>query len=248
MTSKKIRASRVMGPTALLLAVSVFCSAAGMGPVPVQDDIYGLWEEVGLLRARGDYAVAVQLLERIISDYPGDDAVQRRAWNLLVHTHFKMNDEEGAMKTAREALARYPDLSVNTAILPQSMNETYRELRSAMYGSLEITGPGGAALFLDGDSLGVAPMNLAYVRTGQYSLMAVKSGFHSMVDTIRIDPSATLTMGIAMERRRDKKWWLYRIGPVIAAGIVAAFTLGSDSGGGVPVEEPLPGPPAPPGQ
>ncbi len=245
MNSPGISHSLIFRPVSAILAALMLITNFSPGFSQDSDDIFEKWDEVSLLRARGEYSEAITMLEGIIEDYPGDGKIQRRAWNLLVHTKSKAGDREGATRAAREALENYPDLTVNTSILPARMNDTYDELRSAMFGSLKVTGPEDADLYLEGDTLGTAPVSIAYLRTGIYSLTAVKSGYHELSDTIRIDPSETLTMALAMDRKRDKKWWLYRAGPVVLAGIAAAFLIAASSSGDDPAE-PLPGPPAPP--
>ncbi|MBN2071196.1 MAG: tetratricopeptide repeat protein [Candidatus Krumholzibacteriota bacterium] len=235
----------------LTRALSIFLTMTflfSIAPVCAQepeDRIFAIWEEIGLLRARGDYGKAEEILEQVLIDYVDDEFVLRRAWNLLVHTRFKMNDDESAMETARMALERFPDLTVNTAILPASMNDTYDELRSSMYGSLEVTGPEGAVLFLDADSLGTAPVKFEYIRTGMYLLTASKKGYHSRADTVRIDPSETLTFGMTLDRRKDTRWWLYRIVPAAAAVALIIYLTRPDNSS-TPVEQPLPWPPDPP--
>jgi len=239
------RSTYLAKPLAIALAVSFFFSMSIVHARTPDEEIFSLWEEVGLLRARGEYKKAEEILEQILIDYIDDEVVLKRAWNLLVHTRFKMNNEEGAMETARKALECFPALTINTAILPAWMNDRYDELRSAMYGSLEVTGPEGAALFLDEDSLGMAPVKFEFLRTGRYILTASKKGYHARADTIRIDPSETLTFGMTLDRRKDVKWWFYRVIPAaVAVGMIIYFTLPDKTS--TPVEEPLPWPPDPP--
>ena len=246
MNSREIAHCPIFRPVSAVLATVMLVMSFSTGFSQGSVDIFEKWDEVSLLRAGGKYSEAITMLEGILENYPGDDKIQRRAWNLLVHTRFKAGDEEGAMHTARQALESYPDLTVNTSILPASMNDRYDELRSAMFGSLKVTGPEGADLYLEGDTLGTAPASITYLRTGIYSLTAVKSGYHEITDTIRIDPSETLTMALVMDRKRGKKWWLYRAGAVLVAGIAAALIIQNNTGSGDPAEEPLPGPPPPP--
>lgn len=241
-----ISRSLILKPVSAVLAALMLAMSFSTGFSNDSTDIFEKWDQVSILRASGQYSEAITMLEGIIEEYPGDEKIQRRAWNLLVHTKSKAGDEAGAMRTAREALEHYPDLTVDTSILPAWMNDRYNEMRNAMFGSLRITGPEGADLYLEGDTLGTAPVSISYLRTGLYSLTATKSGYHGISDTIRIDPSETLTMVLAMDRKRNKRWWLYRIGPVVLAGIAAAIVLDSGSSGEAPAEEPLAGPPAPP--
>jgi tetratricopeptide (TPR) repeat protein len=246
MNSLGMTHSPIFRPVSAILAALMLVSGSSAGFAQDSMDIFEKWDEVSLLRARGEYSEAIKMLEEILEDYPGEDKIQRRAWNLLVHTRFKTGDEEGATTAAREALESYPDLTVNTSILPAWMNDTYDELRNAMFGSLKVTGPEGTEIYLEGNTLGTSPVSITYLRTGIYSLTAVNSGYHEIADTIRIDPSETLTMALAMDRKRNKKWWLYRVGPVVLAGIAAAIVISAGSSSGDPVEEPLAGPPPPP--
>jgi tetratricopeptide (TPR) repeat protein len=246
MNTHEISRSLIFKPVSAVLATLMLFMSFSTGFSQDSVDIFEKWDEVSLLRASGEYPEAIAALEGILEDYPKDEKIQRRAWNLLIHTRFKAGDEEGAMRTAREALESFPDLTVNTSILPAWMNDTYDELRSAMFGSLKVTGPEGAALYLEGDTLGIAPVSITYLRTGIYSLTAIKSGYHEISDTIRIDPSETLTMALAMDRSRNKRWWVYRVGAAVVAGTATAWIIAANSGSDEPALEPLAGPPSPP--
>ena len=94
--------------------------------------------------------------------------------------------------------------------------------------------------------MGTAPIDISYLRTGINSLMAIKSGYHTATDTIRIDPNETLTIQMALDRKRSWKWWLYRIGPIVLVGVAAAIILNQKYGSDQPLDEPLPEPPPPP--
>jgi hypothetical protein len=246
MNTREISRSIFFKPVAAVLAALILTATFSPGFSQTPDDIFEKWDEISLLRASGEYSEAIVLLEDILAEYSGEDTIRMRAWNLLVHTKFKAGDEEGSMRTAREALEQYPDLTVNTSILPAWMNETYDELRSAMFGSLKVTGPEGADLYLEGDTLGTAPVSITYLRTGMYSLYAVKSGYHEIADTIRIDPSETLTMSLSMDKKRGRQWWLTRVGAVVLFGTATAMIVSAQTGGGEPEQEPLAGPPDPP--
>ncbi|MFH1679710.1 MAG: PEGA domain-containing protein [Candidatus Eisenbacteria bacterium] len=220
-------------------------------PVPVfaqeeTDELYAQWEEVSSLRARGEFDGAIEILGAILAAHPDDEEVARRAICHLIFTLFKKNDEDAARARAREALGRFPDLVVNTAELPPWMNDTFDGLRREMFGSLAITKPEGSLVFVDEDSVGTAPLVLEYLSAGEHGLRAEKAGYHDYSDVIRIDPNGKHSLELSMERRKDKRWWLYRVGPALVAGVLAAVALGGGSGGDAE-PGPLPGPPAPPG-
>lgn len=246
MNSKKMSNTGLVRPVSAIITGLMLMMSFSAGFSQESTDIFEKWDKVGLLRARGEYPEAISMLEEILAEYPDDEGTQRRAWNLLVHTTFKAGDEEGAMRKAREAIEQYPDLTVNTSMLPAWMNDTYNELRSAMFGSLKVTGPEGANLFLEGDTLGTAPVSITYLRTGMYSLYAVKTGYHEIADTIRIDPSETLTMSLSMDKKRDRQWWLTRAGAAVLLGTATAMIISAQTGGGEPEQQPLAGPPSPP--
>jgi hypothetical protein len=244
-----LRASAIFKQIAIivLIAFAVCCMHAGWTRAARDEDIDELFEEVTSLRAQGAYDRAIENLNGILARYAGNDEVQRRAYNHLVWTLFTKEDEEAAIGKAREALERFPNLTVNTVEIPQRMNVIYAELRAVMYGSLTISKPESTYVYLDEEFVGATPISLEYVRAGEHELTAKKNGYQKYLERIRIDPSGRHSFEISLERERDTKWWLYRIGPaVLSAGIIAAILLSRDQGGGEPEPEPLPGPPGPP--
>jgi tetratricopeptide (TPR) repeat protein len=212
-----------------------------------EDDIYELWEEITSLRAQGEYDRAIELLNRMLTEHSGDDDILKRAYNELVFTQFKKGDAEAATMTARQALERYSDLAVSTAQFPARLNETYNDLRKEMFGSLTISKPESTMVYLDDAFTGTAPFSIELLRAGEYNLRATKKGYNEYTELITIDPSGKHSLELSMERQKDTKWWLYRIGPAVLVGVLAAFALAGGSGDEAqPEPEPLPEPPAPP--
>jgi hypothetical protein len=158
-----------------------------------------------------------------------------------------MGDRAAARKDARRALERFPDIEADIVVFPSFVNELYGQLREEMYGSLSITDPEGCSVFLNGDHIGDTPLTLSLVRAREYHLVVSKPGFHEYTDSISINPSERHNFTISMKSQRNKRWWLYRISPVVLSLIIGGIVYAQNSGdGGEPAPEPLPGPPAPP--
>lgn len=248
MSIQALTGSNLFRMSAMILLTVFAISLLPFRDASAQEEaIYEQWEEISSLRARGEYDRAIEILSAIIEEYSGDDDVLKRAYNHLVFTQFKKGDEETATATARRALEKFPDLTVNTAELPPWMNETYNDLRRLMFGSLAISKPESTTVYLDDTFAGTAPFSLELLRAGEYNLLATKQGYHDYTELITIDPNGKHSLELSMERQKDTKWWLYRIGPAVLVGVLAAFALAGGSSDEAPPEpEPLPGPPAPP--
>ncbi|UCF05138.1 MAG: PEGA domain-containing protein [bacterium] len=234
--------------TILLCVLFLISSYASVARGAAQEQIYQKWELVSSLRARGEFNEAIQLLNNIINQYSESDDILKRAYNHIVFTFLLMKEDASAIAQAREGLEQFADLVADPVEFPPRVNEIYNQLRSEMFGTLEITKPGDCRVFLGEEFKGETPLKLDLIRIGSYELMVTKSGYYDYKETIRIDPSGKHILEVSMDRRRNKRWWFYRIGPAVAAGIILAVTLGGAGGEGAPQPEPLPEPPAPPGQ
>jgi hypothetical protein len=210
--------------------------------------IYQTWEEVSSLRARGEFDRAISVLTHVIQDPSSSEGILRRAYNHLVFTYHLKKDLEGADLYAREAVERFPDLTADPVEFPPKLNTAYDALRRVMFGSLSITEPADARVFLGEEAAGTTPVALDMVRVGEYDLRAVKPGYHDCVERIHIEPNARLSLQLSMERQRDRRWWLYRIVPAALAGTLLAIALIGGGEGEKSGESPLSSPPEPPGQ
>ena len=169
----------------------------------------------------------------------------RRALNQIVFTRLQQGTPAGAEAAAREALAAYPDLTVDTIYIPRSVNELYDRLRREMFGALTIRKPAGARIFLAGVDRGEAPLFIPYLPVGDYALEARKPKFLDYTETITIAPDGRHEYELAMARNRDRRYWITRVGGgVLASGILVLLAArGAES----PAEpEMLPGAPSPP--
>jgi hypothetical protein len=184
------------------------------------EEIARRFEQVMVMKSRGDFDQAIDELNAMIKDYEGSEQVLRLAYSYLVATYHEQRDTDGARRVATQALERFPDITAQDIItVPPSVDDYYDTLRHEMFGALHIVEPKGALVFLNNDSVGESetPLRLGLVRAGEYDLMLTKSGYHDYTERIAIMPDDNLVKTIQMRRARDKKWWLIRVGVVCAA-------------------------------
>lgn len=251
MTPARIRSRTGSRAIGLLLAVahfSMIASSPSLRAQPGRDSIYERFEAASSLRSQGKYGDAAELLRGIITEFAQSDEILRRAYSDLVFTLLTMQDERGAEEAARQGLDRYPDITADPIFFPPRVSELYDDLRNQMYGALNVVSRPESCRVLLGDGfVGTAPLNIQYVRVGEYLLKASKPGYKSETSTVSIEPGSPTSVQLALQRERNKRWWLFRIGPAaIAAGILAYVGLRGEDQGSEP--QPLAGPPAPPTQ
>jgi hypothetical protein len=215
-----------------------------------QDDegVYQQFERVSSLRSQGEYAQAIEILRTMIREYTKSEEVLRRAYADLVFTLISKGDTTEATVSAGEALDRYPDLTADPVYFPGSVNELFDRLRSEMFGSLRVTTrPDSCRLYLNHDFVGFSPLDVAYVKVGEYILSARLAGYLDQSTTATVEPGSPTSVQLSLDRRRDRKWYLWRIGPAaLVSGIFVAYQLRGDKGESQP--SPLPEPPPPPGE
>ncbi len=208
-------------------------------------------ERVSVLRARGEFQSAIEILNDIIREYSESDQVLRYAYNHLVFTYNSMGNRSAALEKARQALERFPDLKVETPDIPPSVDEIYDRLRKEIFGSLDVSQPENCNVFLLQDSVkvfkGVTPLELKLVKVGTYTLEVTKSGYHDYSRQISIAPDQRYKLDIPLSRERSKKWWLIRIVPTALVGALVSYLLWPEEST-TREPQPLPEPPAPPTQ
>jgi hypothetical protein len=129
----------------------------------------------------------------------------------------------------------------------------FNEVAAEIFGSFRITRmePGQAVAILDGDTLGVAPdgvLGADNIEVGPGHVLAIHAdGYEDWTEELTISPNATLERSYSLDKEKGAMWWMLRGGAVLGAG-AAIYWLGQSSDGPPPVDEPLPGPPAPPGE
>jgi tetratricopeptide (TPR) repeat protein len=232
----------------MIFFLSVVTSCPGLsGEEGDQEGIYREFEEVSFLRSQGRYEQAIEILREMIQEYSKSDEILRRAYADLVFTLTSKGDTSEAVASAREALDRYPDLTADPVYFPSSINVMFNRLRGEMFGSLRVTTrPDSCRLYLNHDFIGFSPLEIAYVNVGEYVLNARMAGYHEQSTTATVEPGSPTSIQLSLDRQRDRKWYLWRIGPAaLATSIILVLQLQGDKGESQP--SPLPEPPPPPG-
>ena len=247
---------RVIRFPRLLLQVVTFLSVAAMllpsVAIAVQEEsIVVLWDRIGKHRTDAEYDRAIELINQIIQEYTNSDEILRRAHNELVNTIQQKEEDWDASEVkekAREALARFPDLDAEETYFHPDQNRLYDQLRRQMFGLLKISEPKDCRVFLNDELKGVTPVQLDLVKICQCNLTRTKSGYYDKSQTINIGPDDKKDLSLSLDRQRNKRWWFYRVGPAVLAGVALAVGLSLSGDDSSPPEEaePLPEPPPPP--
>jgi hypothetical protein len=213
------------------------------GQATPDESVYLKWEQISSLRSQGQFTAAIAVLHEILDDPQASDEVLQRAYNDLVFTYYLERDVEGAREQARVALERFPSLTADPVAFPPRVNETYDQLRREMFGSVTVTKPDEAQVFLDEDLRGETPLLMDLLPVGSHSLKLVKSGYHDYTESIVVDPNGRHVYEISMDRDRGAGWWLARGAVVVGAGVLIAVLA---NGGGDEEQAALGSPPPPP--
>lgn len=199
------------------------------------------------LLENGQFGVAAEVLEQFIATQDLSEVNLRYAYNVLVLIKLQAMQAAEARDAARTALEHYPDIYADPAEFPVTVNDTYDDLRSKMFGALAVTQPDGARVFLDGDYIGTAPLLLDFVPKGHHSINLSKSGFRDDSRQIEIESGATLRLEPTMSKSRGLGWWMVRVVPTVAVGtLIATSTGGGVSASPTGSATGLPSPPASP--
>ena len=249
-------------PTLIAVTIGIITCIVAMPALADQEsgDIYQKFDQIGAMRANGQFDEAIAVLKQIIEEHNQTEDILRRAYNDLALTiFFQRNAAADAAQRdrltqeietqVRNGLNRFPDLEPELGS-PPDLKVVYTNLRAEMFGRLLInTKPDSCMVMLDDQQMGKAPIKIDLFPVGVYSLTVTKSGYKEEVAELHISASSSIEKDVSLSRVHDTKWWLTRVVTPVAVGVgvILALTL---SGGdeGPPPPEPLPGPPDPPTQ
>jgi hypothetical protein len=203
----------------------------------------GTLAEIEQLKLEGEYEKAIALCRAAIAEFSDSDAVLREAYNYLVFLPTLMGED--SEEFAREALTRFPDLVAGDNF-PDMLNHGYDGLRRRMYGSLVVNvEPDSSLVFLDGGFMGKAPLDIAYLSVGNHFIEVSHEGFEAHADSIAIEAGEQHVRSIILnEQGGGFPWLIAAAGAVV--GVVVVLVSGGDDAPAA--DDPLPGPPEPPGK
>jgi hypothetical protein len=227
---------------------------------PESDDAYSnKILEVHALCREGKFDDAIRVLREMIREFADAENILRELYNEVVKTvHRKLNasqDPEAIVKLereretqAREALRRYPGIKAGVGFT--NVDVLYDELRSEMFGEIEITtSPDSCHVQIDGSDVGYSPYHKKYFPVGGHTVKVFLAGYEEKETGIEIAGGARGSWEISLEKIRGRSWWMtYVVAPAaIAGGVILAVVLTRDDKQQQPEEqEPLPDPPPPP--
>jgi hypothetical protein len=235
-------------------------------PAPPPDLDYVLDQ---LIRSDKNYDEAGKILEGIIEDASSDVAVTQKAYLALVEMYItSANDQESqgndflagemrksAVSTVEQCLDQ-PRLRYTRAdtTAQSEVQELFARVRAKKFGSLTVSvlQPPQAVVTLDGEPLPLSPAtglpaDESIYANREYTIEVRADGYQPIVEKIEILPGTAYDRPYELEKK--KPWWRQRavILPVVALA-TAGVVLGVSGGGSPAAEEPLLGPPQPPGQ
>jgi len=223
--------------------------------------------QVRELRAQGDFDQAISLLSNLIKEHSQSEQVLRKAYNDLVFTCLSQRNsvedpekqkllQANMVKSADEALTRFPDLQVDSPEYPPDLGTIYDTRRALLFGRVEVTSTADSSrVFLrapDSEEAyqGVTPLVIPYVPVGEYTMTVTRSGYKDREVPLTVAPSAVVQREVTLSKERTKKWWLTRVVAPVTAGVavVAAIVVGTKDNTTTDPTQPLDGPPPPPTQ
>jgi hypothetical protein len=209
----------------------------------------------------------VELLSDVIKQHSQSDVVLRKAYNDLVFTYLSQRNASSdstaqselqtkMIKSADEALRRFPDLKASTQEYPPEVGLIYDTRRGILFGRVEVTSSvDSSRVFLraknsDEAYRGVTPLSIQYLPVGDYTLTVARSGYKDHEVPLTISPSATVQREVTLSKERTRKWWITRVVvPATAtAAIVTAIVINNQNNGSTDTTQPLANPPPPPSQ
>lgn len=257
-------AGRVLTALSLGLFFLSVTSWTSLAQVQTADEAFARARE---LRAQGEFAQAVELLSEVIKQHSQSDQVLRKAYNDLVFTYLSQRNASAdsttqsdlqakMIKSADEALRRFPGLQASTQEYPPEVGLIYDTRRALLFGRVEVTSTADSSrVFLRAkDSQeayqGITPLTLQYVPVGDYSLTVARSGYKDHEVPLTVGPSAIVQREVTLSKERTRKWWLTRVVvPATAtAAIVTAIVINNQGSGSTDTTQPLADPPPPPSQ
>jgi hypothetical protein len=225
------------------------------------ENIYQKFDEIGAMRANGQFGEAIAVLQQIIEEHSKTEDILRRAYNDLALTIFFQRSAtadaaerdrltQEIATQVRNGLTRFPDLQPELGS-PPDLKLVYSDLRAEMFGKVLIsTDPDSCMVLLGDKQMGKAPVQIDLFPVGVYALSVSKSGYKDEISELQVAANSSIEKEVSLSRVHDTKWWMTRVvAPVaIGVGVILALSLSGGDEGGEPLEEPLPGPPPPPTQ
>ena len=172
----------------VLLSLAAVLLCAGCPAAQETEDIPDI-SDIRLLRKLGQHEEALRYVQALLSDESAPERDRRGAYCELVTILYLTEGQERAESAAREALTEFPDLETNPSDHPSVVRNIIEELRGAMFGLLRIeSDPPACDVFLNGNKIGITPLDSIYVPVGDHSLLLSSYGYEDATVEVSIEP------------------------------------------------------------
>jgi hypothetical protein len=197
--SARLLRSRFVRMSACLSLVVVFlyadCPAA-----QETEDIPHI-SDIRLLRKLGQHEDALRYVKALLSDDSAPEQDRREAYCELITILYLTEGKERAESAAHDALTEFPDIKTNPSDHPSVVRNIIEDLRSAMFGLLRIeSDPPACVVFLNGNNIGITPLDSIYVPAGDHSLLLSSYGYEDATMDVSIEPGRLTERFIELEK------------------------------------------------
>jgi hypothetical protein len=122
--------------------------------------------------------------------------------------HFALGNKDKAKEQLGEILRLNPAQRLDPLYYPPDFINLLEEARTGILGQLKVESePSIAQVFIDGEFVGVTPVELTEIAAGEHSLRIVKQGFKEREETfvLKVGEKKTVTMNLEKETEKKKE-------------------------------------------
>ena len=151
----------------------------------------------------GDFAAAADLLEAITSGPVGEQRLSSEAREMvLAYLYYGiarlfLAGEDDARRAFQDAQRLDPAYEPETAALPRRVVELWQEVRN-LGALVVITAPDAAAVYLDGEMRGYAPVDVAMLAPGDYRVTVTREGYLDDTRVVTVVSGGESTVRVEM--------------------------------------------------
>ena len=231
--------SRVMVPVAALVVCGLLAfPSPGLGLETPQDPALPPELQRGIeLIDEGDFEAARELLEAFTAGPAGEASSGREvalAYLYLGIARLYLDSEREARRALQDSQLRDPEFVPEVSALPRRVVEAWGEV-SALGALVVMTTPAAAAVFVNEEHQGEAPVDVALLAPGDYRVTVTREGYMDATRVVTVEAGAEATVQVELTAAAEDgeggpgTGVLLGIGGAAAAGLALAVAGGGDS-------------------